>query len=93
MKFKPETTEETIQSIFNAYRAAADEKKIPGLTCLSIGIYSSPEGMNKGFTHAVTMIFEDELSRDNMFSHAEHLRVKDIIMPNLDDFIGFEYAL
>lgn len=93
MKIKPEVTEEAIQSIFNALRALHDEKIITGLISFSGGIYSSPEGMNKGFTHAFSMIFEDELSRDNYFPHVEHVRVKDMIIPIVDDVVAFDYAL
>ena len=92
LKFKPEITEETIQSLFDAFRAACDGK-IPGMTCFSAGAYSSPEGLNKGFTHALTMKFESELSRDNTYSHPEHFRIKDLVFPTVDDMIGFEYAL
>jgi hypothetical protein len=93
LKFKPETTEEAIQSIFDSLRALHDEKKIPGLMSYSGGIYSSPEGLNKGFTHAFTMVFEDELCRNNYFPHVEHVRVKDMIIPTVDDVVAFDYAL
>lgn len=93
LKFKTETTEETIQSIFNALRALHEEKIIPGLMSFSGGTYSSPEGLNKGFTHAFTMIFENESSRDNYFPHVDHVRVKDMIIPTVDDVVAFDYAL
>lgn len=91
LKFKQEVESE-VQSIFKMLQALLDEKKIPGLSSFSGGKYSSPEGLNKGFTHAFTMTFDDELSRDNYFPHEDHVRIKDLILPIADDVVAFDYA-
>mmetsp|Transcript_9089 Transcript_9089/g.8971 ORF Transcript_9089/g.8971 Transcript_9089/m.8971 type:complete len:103 (-) Transcript_9089:752-1060(-) len=93
LKFKECTSDETIESIFSTLRALLSEKKIAGLEAFTGGPYASPEGMNKGFTHAFSMIFADETSRDAYFPHPDHESVKQMIIPHVDDFIAFDYAM
>lgn len=93
LKFKQEVTESEVDSIFKMLQALLDEKKISGLSSFSGGKYSSPEGLNKDYTHAFTMIFDDELSRNNYFPHHDHVTIKDLIIPKVDDVIAFDYAI
>jgi hypothetical protein len=51
-------------------------KVIPGITDYAYGPYSSPEGMNKGFTHGFTMTFESAAARDAYLPHPAHEKVK-----------------
>ena len=93
LKFKPDITEGQVNEIFAALKNLLDSKLIPGLLEYSGGPYDSPEGMNKGFTHAFIMKFADRETRDAYFPHPDHEVVKNMIIPNVDDAIAFDYAV
>jgi RecA-family ATPase len=93
LKFKPDTSDVQIQEIFHMLESLKKDDKIPGLMSYSGGKYSSPEGLNKDYTHAFTMIFNDEASRNDYFPHHEHVKVKDVIISLVDDVIAFDYAV
>lgn len=93
MKMKPETTAEEIDAIFAALKNLLDSNLIPGLLEFSGGPYDSPEGLNKDFTHAFSMKFQDRESRDAYFPHPEHEKVKDMIVPKIADVLCFDYAI
>lgn len=93
MKFKPEIAGSEKDEIFQALQKLLDNNLIPGLLEYSGGAYDSPEGLNKDFTHAFTMKFSDKESRDGYFPHPEHEKVKDLIVPRIDDVICFDYAV
>ena len=82
LRFRSEVPQETKDEIFAALAGLQD--KIPGLLDFSGGPYSSPEGLNKGFTHGFVMTFANEASRDVYLPHPEHEKVKAIVFPALD---------
>lgn len=92
LKFKSEIVQVEKDAIFQSLQNLLDKQLIPGLLEYSGGIYDSPEGLNKDFTHAFTMKFADKESRDAYFPHPEHEKVKDLIVPRIDDVICFDYA-
>lgn len=59
-------------------------EKVPGLIDFSGGPYSSPEGLDKGFTHGFVMTFADEPSRDGYLTHPDHEAVKEDLVKLLD---------
>jgi hypothetical protein len=81
-KLKSSTTMTQIREIFTALDGL--RSKIPGLLDFSGGPYSSPEGLNQGFTHGFVMTFADEQSRDVYLNHPEHEVVKHRIIPHLE---------
>ena len=50
-------------------------KKVAGITSYRWGPYSSPEGLNRGYTHGFCTTFKDAKSRDVYLTHAEHVKV------------------
>lgn len=92
MKYKTTVSQEAIDAVFSALQNVLDNKLIPGIIAFNGGAYESPEGLNKGFTHAFTVTFADKESRDNYFPHPEHEVVKNLIVPNVDDVLCFDYA-
>jgi hypothetical protein len=72
------------------------KKKIPGLLSFAGGPYSSPEGLNQGFTHGFAMTFRDSAARDGYLTHPEHEKVKERILPllegGLDGVIAFDFS-
>lgn len=91
LQFKGDCSSEQIEAVFASL--ASLQGLIPGLLSFSGGPYDSPEGLNKQFTHAFSMRFADKATRDAYFPHAEHEKVKDMIIPLVDDVVAFDYAL
>jgi hypothetical protein len=67
--------------------------KVEGVRSVEWGLNDSPEGKNKGYTHAVLMNFVDEAGRDNYLPHSEHDELKKLFGPILDDLVVFDYTV
>lgn len=52
---------------------------IPGITGLSVGANSSPEGLDRGFTLGFVMTFVDAAARDAYLPHPDHLAVVPLV--------------
>ena len=76
-----------------------DNKLLDALTQIAASVsytggpYDSPEGLNKTFTHAFTMIFENEKCRNDYLPHPAHERVKALVLSCVDDVIAFDYKM
>ena len=90
MKIRGDVPQAEIDDIYAALQGL--KSKISGLISFSGGPYSSPEGLNKGYTHAFSMDFETESQRDAYFPHPDHEIVKNMIIARVDDVIAFDYA-
>jgi hypothetical protein len=66
-------------------------RQMPGFLALSGGPYSSPEGLNQGFTHGVLMTFSDAGVRNQYLSHPDHETVKLSFLPDLEGVIAFDF--
>lgn len=82
LKFRGDIPPGDIEDIFGQIRALGE--KIPGILSFTGGPYSSPEGLNRGFTHGFVMRFSDEVSRDTYLPHPEHQRVVEQLLPMLE---------
>ena len=82
-KCKPELPPAEIESVFEAL--AALQNKVPGLVEFESGINNSPEGYDRGYTHAFTMGFTDEQARDAYLQHPEHAKARVVILPILQE--------
>lgn len=58
--------------------------KIRGIESFAAGPYSSPEGLNAGFTHGFCMTFTTVQARDAYLTHPEHEKVKAKVLAVLD---------
>ena len=69
--------------------------KVPGLLSFAGGPYSSPEGLNKGYSHAFHMTFADAEARDAYLPHPEHEKVKRVALAQLaggiDGVVAFDF--
>jgi len=90
-QFKDGTTEETIAKCFEAMNGMVG--KIPGLLDFNYGPYDSAEGLNDGYTHGFIMTFDSPQSRDDYLPHPDHLSVVDIVVPNLERFVVFDFNM
>jgi hypothetical protein len=68
-------------------------KVVAGFVAIEGGAYSSPEGLNQGFTHGFIMTFTDAASRDAYLNHPEHEKVKQGFLPDLEAVIAFDFAV
>ena len=82
LRIRKDVAPKDVERIFT--ELAGLQRKIPGLLTFSGGKYSSPEGMQKGFTHGFCMTFKDAASRDVYLPHLEHEKVKKIVFAALD---------
>ncbi len=51
--------------------------KIEGVVSFEYGTNNSPEGLNRGLTHVVTLAFASVQARDNYLPHPEHRKFAD----------------
>jgi Stress responsive A/B Barrel Domain len=66
-------------------------KILPGFLTCTGGPYSSPEGLNQGYTHGLVMTFSDGAARDQYLSHPEHEKVKQAFLPDLEGVVAFDF--
>ncbi len=88
-KIKPEVTTEKVTELFRLL--AKLQQLIPGITYFAGGAYSSPEGLNQGYTHGFVMTFENVNARDAYLPHPEHERVKAALLPCIDGALAFDF--
>jgi hypothetical protein len=81
LTFKPSTPKDKLDEILAATKALKD--KIPGMIDLSMGPYSSSEGMNRGYEYGLVMTFASAAYRDAYLPHPEHKKVADLLIPHL----------
>ncbi len=64
--------------IFSALKAL--QSQIPGIIDIRCGSDCSPEGLQRGFTHAFTVDFVDAAARDAYLPHPAHQKVGSMIV-------------
>jgi hypothetical protein len=83
-KFRPSTTTETIAGIETAFAEFA--KKLPFVTGFEWGRNSSPEGLDRGFTHCFVVTFAGPEGRDAYLPHPAHQAfIREYLDPNLEE--------
>lgn len=91
-KIKPEVTSEKITSMLEPADAGSSIW-LGALLTKAGGQYSSPEGLNQGYTHGFVMTFESVDARDAYLPHPEHSRVKAALLPCIDSVVAFDFEL
>ena len=89
-KFKKEATAEQIQKITEEF--AALKKKIEVVDSLEWGTNSSPEGLDKGFTHCWIASFKTAKDRDAYLVHPAHKAFVEILLPILDEALVVDFV-
>ena len=94
LRIRKDVAAKEVERVFAAIGALKAE--IPGILSYSWGPYSSPEGMQREFTHGFCMTFSDAKSRDVYLPHPKHEAVKAqvlaILEGGLDGVLAFDYA-
>ena len=82
----------TSKEIAAVKQAAESLKKIPGVTALQFAENVSPEGLDKGYTHCLTMSFADEKVRDEVYlPHPLHQDFVAFFVPKTKAVLVFDY--
>ncbi|TDS16951.1 stress responsive alpha/beta barrel protein [Maribacter caenipelagi] len=88
-KFKEGTTAEQIKQVEDAFSALPS--KIEQIKAYEWGLNNSPEGLDKGFTHAFFLTFESEEDRAIYLPHPDHKAFGAVLTPFLDDVFVVDY--
>jgi hypothetical protein len=88
-KFKVGTSPEKINEIEDAF--AALPTKIPEIAGYEWGLNNSPEGLNKGLTHAFLLTFKSEADRATYLPHPDHKAFGELLSPHLEDVTVVDY--
>ena len=88
-QFKEEISEEQIKESFDALMSMVG--RIPGLLKMEHGAYDSSEGLNDGYTHGFIMPFNSPESREAYLPHPIHEEVKDLLVPQLERVVVFDF--
>jgi hypothetical protein len=90
-KFRPGTSERTIAGIERAFGEFV--KQLPFVTGFEWGRNSSPENLDRGFTHCFIVTFAGPEGRDAYLPHPAHQAfVRDWVDPNLADVCVVDFA-
>jgi quinol monooxygenase YgiN len=88
-RFRPDAEPEAIHHIEAAFAALPD--RIEHIRGFEWGRNTSPEGLDKGFTHAFVVSFTDEADRDAYLPHPAHQAFVARLKPLLDDVLVIDY--
>lgn len=91
IKFKATAATSDIEELRASFESMPS--KVKGVDSVEWGINDSPEGKNKGYTHAVVMNFDDNAGRENYLYHPEHDELKKLFRPILEDLVVFDYTV
>jgi len=69
--FKTAVSEAETSEIVRRFHALPAE--VPGIDGFESGVNNSPEGLNRGLTHAFTLTFATAEARDAYLAHPAHL--------------------
>ncbi|NJM56017.1 MAG: Dabb family protein [Verrucomicrobiae bacterium] len=90
LKFKPGTPEVKAAEIISELGRLP--RLIGGIRDFSIGANNSPQGLNQGYTHAFTMIFESAAARDAYLVHPAHLAFERLALPHVAAVAVVDYS-
>lgn len=88
-RFKPETTEEQIQEIVDAFRALPSQ--IEQIHDFEWGTDVSVEGIAQGYTHCFLVTFLSEEDRDAYLPHPAHKAFGEVLHPHRESVFVFDY--
>ena len=89
-KFKKEATPAQVEKITEEF--AALKKKIDAVESMEWGTNSSPEGLDKGFTHCWIVNFKTAKDRDAYLVHPAHKAFVEILLPLLEEAIVVDFV-
>jgi len=91
IKFKSTAKKSEINELKSSFESMP--LKVEGVHSVEWGLNNSTEGKNKNYTHAVLMNFVDDAGRNNYLPHPEHVELKKLFRPLLEDLVVFDYTV
>jgi hypothetical protein len=88
-RFRPEVSGQRVDEFFHHFRALT--QKIPGIVGFECGSNNSPEGLDRGMTHACLLTFESAQARDAYLPHPEHRRFVAEDTGIIEEILVFDY--
>jgi len=89
IQYKDSVTSEEFKTIAEG---AQTLKRIEGVFNLQYKKNVSPEGLNKGYTHSLTLYFENETDRDEVYlPHPIHQIFVKLFVPFTSDVLVYDY--
>lgn len=88
-KFKEDASQEDIAKVEAAFKELP--AKIPEIRDFEWGTNNSPEGLDKGFTHAFFLTFDSEEDRAVYLPHPDHKAFGQVLRPHLEDVLVVDY--
>ena len=85
-KFKDGADVKKVEEAFRALKT-----KIPQVQKLAWGLNNSPEGLNKGCTHAWILTFNSEEDRNAYLVHPDHKEFGNLVKPLLADVFVLDF--
>ena len=89
IRFKPGTASAVMEDTFA--RLHQLRATIPGITALTSGPNTSPEGLAQDHTHGFVMTFQDTAARDAYLPHPEHQQFVQFAVPLIEKITVFDY--
>ncbi len=86
LKFKKNTPPEKIKDLFTSLGNLRQHMR--GILDFSAGACSSPEDLNRGYTHGFVMTFTDPATRDLYLPDPAHKAIVDQLLPELEGGIN-----
>jgi len=90
VKFTEQTSKQDLAKLEQAFYQLKTD--IAGIETIEFGENNSPEGLNKGYSHAIVMCFSDLAARDSYLSNPYHEAFKVLFVPMIDDILVFDYV-
>jgi len=90
LRFHGAVTEESIDALARAVVALPDH--IDGVESVKWGSSTSPEGLERGFTHGFVIELRDEAARDAYLPHPVHRAVADEIGTLCEHVLVFDIS-
>lgn len=90
-KLKPDADKAQIAKIVEGF--AALKGKISQVDALEFGTNSSPEGLDKGYTHCWIVTFKNAADRDAYLVHPDHKAFVTLLKPSLEDALVVDFVL
>jgi len=87
--FKATSSQQDVDGIVAAFQALPS--KITEIKGFEWGTNSSPEGLNQGLTHAITVTFHSDADRDTYIPHPAHQEFVALLGPHLDKVTVIDY--
>jgi quinol monooxygenase YgiN len=89
IRFTDDASSTKVDELSKGFAALAS--LVPGITGFEAGQNTSPEGLNRGFTHAFVMRFVDPAARDAYLPHAHHQAFVERLKPCLADVLVIDF--